>query len=63
MLELLDESYREGYVGYCELAQASVCNMTSWCRMANIPKSWVYQFKYQPVITPVVRIEAVCVLH
>ena len=52
MLELLDDSYRDGFVGYCELAQASVCNMTKWCTMANIPKRWVDHFKYQPVIKP-----------
>ena len=34
------------------MAQASVCNMTLGCRMANIPREWVATFAYSPVIAP-----------
>ena len=52
MLDLMHRSYSDGLVGYCEIAQASICNMTVGCRMANIPHEWVSVFKYSPAITP-----------
>ena len=52
MLDLMHQSYSDGLVGYCELAQASICNMTAGCRMANIPHEWVSVFRYSPTIAP-----------